>query len=141
MTIQGDAAMGSTALSAIEQQITFLHTHDLASTARFYEQILGLALIVDQGDCRVYRVTNEAYIGFCQRVDIPLEQGRLIFTLVTKDVDAWYAHLCEQNVSFEHPPEHNAKYGIYHCFLHDPNGYTIEIQRFDDPEWYIEGSD
>jgi hypothetical protein len=24
---------------------------------------------------------------------------------------------------------------IYHCFLRDPNGYLIEIQRFLDPAW------
>jgi catechol 2,3-dioxygenase-like lactoylglutathione lyase family enzyme len=28
------------------------------------------------------------------------------------------------------PPAHNPRYGIYHCFLHDPNGYLVEIQSF-----------
>ena len=25
---------------------------------------------------------------------------------------------------------------IYHCFLRDPNGYLIEIQRFLNPAWH-----
>jgi catechol 2,3-dioxygenase-like lactoylglutathione lyase family enzyme len=29
---------------AIDQQITFLYTRDLAATARFYEHVLGLTL-------------------------------------------------------------------------------------------------
>jgi len=39
----------------IDQQITFLYTRDLATTAQFYEEILGLRLALDQGDCRIYR--------------------------------------------------------------------------------------
>lgn len=29
----------------------------------------------------------------------------------------------------------NPRYAIYHCFLRDPSGYLIEIQRFEDPRW------
>jgi catechol 2,3-dioxygenase-like lactoylglutathione lyase family enzyme len=39
---------------AIDQQITFLYTRDLAATAQFYEGILGLKIALDQGDCRIY---------------------------------------------------------------------------------------
>ncbi|MCP4415534.1 MAG: VOC family protein, partial [Chloroflexi bacterium] len=34
----------------IEQQVTFLHAQDLAETAVFYEKILGLKLVLDQGN-------------------------------------------------------------------------------------------
>jgi catechol 2,3-dioxygenase-like lactoylglutathione lyase family enzyme len=32
-------------------------------------------------------------------------------------------------------PAFNADFRIYHCFFPDPNGYLLEIQRFDDPAW------
>ena len=115
---------------SIEQQITFLRTGDLPATAHFYEQVLGLELAVDQGDCRIYRVNATSYIGFCQRSTTPEVPQGVILTLVTQDVDAWYDLLCARDVAFEHPPVENAKYAIYHCFLRDPNGYLIEIQRF-----------
>ncbi|HRQ39548.1 MAG TPA: hypothetical protein PLD25_16700 [Chloroflexota bacterium] len=38
---------------AIEQQVTFLVTTDLAATAVFYETILQLPLALDQGVCRI----------------------------------------------------------------------------------------
>jgi len=120
---------------SIEQQITFLYTQDLAATARFYEGVLGLALVVDQGDCRIYRTSSDGYIGFCRRQSTPEEPMGLILTLVTSEVDAWYRHLTEQGIAFEKPPALNPKYDIYHCFLRDPNGYLIEIQRFNDPAW------
>lgn len=54
----------------------------------------------------------------------------VIFTLVTQQVDEWYEFLSERGVEFEKPPEKNELYNIYHCFLRDPSGYLIEIQRF-----------
>ena len=61
---------------------------------------------------------------------VATERRTLIFTIVTPEVDAWYEYLRERGVSFEKPPEINPRYNIYHCFLRDPNGYLIEIQRF-----------
>jgi catechol 2,3-dioxygenase-like lactoylglutathione lyase family enzyme len=79
----------------IDQQITFLYTRDLAATARFYEEVLGLPLALDQGDCRIYRVSDDGYLGFCQRSGAPeqptsansVEQSGLILTIVTSEVD------------------------------------------------------
>jgi catechol 2,3-dioxygenase-like lactoylglutathione lyase family enzyme len=119
----------------LEQQITFLYTRDLAATAVFYEEKLGLALVLDQGSCRIYRVSAGAFVGFCQRAEAPEQPAGLIFTLVTADVDGWYAHLQEKGVKLEKPPAVNPQYNIYHFFLRDPNGYLIEIQRFLDPNW------
>jgi catechol 2,3-dioxygenase-like lactoylglutathione lyase family enzyme len=122
----------------IEQQITFLYTRDLATTAHFYEQILGLPLILDQETCRIYRVSSSGYLGFCQRSDALQQPDDIIVTLITPEVDQWYSHLSEQGVEFEQPPVFNPRYDIYHCFLRDPNGYLLEIQRFLDPSWRSE---
>jgi catechol 2,3-dioxygenase-like lactoylglutathione lyase family enzyme len=119
----------------IDQQITFLYTHDLTITARFYEQILGLSLVLDQDSCRIYRVSGDGYLGFCQREAAPEQPTGIILTIVTGEVDEWYRYLKVQNVDFEKSPTYNPDYNIYHCFLRDPNGYLIEIQRFLDPTW------
>jgi len=115
----------------IAEQITFLYTADLDGTAAFYEKIFGLKLWKDQGTCRIYQVSSDGYLGFCQSEAAKSEHPDIIFTLVTPDkagVDAWYEHLKSQGVSFVKEPATNPKYQIYHCFLHDPNGYLIEIQ-------------
>jgi catechol 2,3-dioxygenase-like lactoylglutathione lyase family enzyme len=120
---------------SIDQQITFLYTRDLATTARFYEDVLELPLVLDQGGCRIYRVNGEAYLGFCERDFAPEKPEGVLFTIVTQEVDAWYAHLREWGVPFDKTPAINEAYGIYHCFACDPNGYVIEIQRFLDGAW------
>lgn len=119
----------------ISQQITFLYTQDITKTAPFYEDVLGLALVLDQGGCRIYRVMDgTAYVGICQRAT-PSPPDGVIFTLVTPDVDGWYAHITGQGVTCEHAPRINTEYGIYHFFVRDPNGYLIEVQRFLDEAW------
>ncbi|NWF68583.1 MAG: VOC family protein [Chloroflexi bacterium] len=116
---------------AIDSQITFLYTRDLQRCARFYEDIIGLTLWRDQGTCRIYQVAGSAYVGFCQRDETkPGAEQQIIFTLVTEDVDGWYRALVTRGVHFEKAPAVNPKYHIYHCFLRDPDGYLIEIQRF-----------
>jgi catechol 2,3-dioxygenase-like lactoylglutathione lyase family enzyme len=117
-----------------DSQITFCYTRDLATTAAFYEDVLGLTMVLDQGGCRIYRVADEAYLGFCERESAGAPQG-VILTLVTEDVDGWHERMREVGVEFEKAPTMNPDYHIYHCFLRDPNGYLIEIQRFEDPRW------
>jgi len=119
--------------AVLDYPITFFYTRDLKTTARFYEDVFGLTLARDQGDARIYHVGAQGYIGFVEREQtLELPHG-VILTLVTSDVDGWFFRLSEKGVRFEQPPSLSPQYNIYHCFLHDPNGYLIEIQRFNDP--------
>ena len=122
---------------SLEQQVTFLYTEDLATTTNFYEEVLGLPLVLDQGSCRIYQIAQSAFIGFCQNAQVQANPQGIILTLVSQDVDGWYEHLKQKGVEFEKPPAHNPTYNIYHCFLRDPNGYLLEIQTFLDPAWPI----
>jgi catechol 2,3-dioxygenase-like lactoylglutathione lyase family enzyme len=115
------------------QQVTFLYTADLAATSHFYEALLGLPLALDQGTCRIYQVSADGFLGFCKREGAT--PSGVIVTFVTQDVDGWYERLSARGVPFEKAPTFNPLYNIYHCFLRDPNGYLLEIQRFHDPAW------
>ena len=120
---------------SIEQQVTFLYTHNLAETSHFYENVIGLPLTLDQGSCRIYQVSADGFLGFCERGPALEPPQNIIFTIVTSRVDAWYEYLLAQGVKFDKPPSLNSDYNIYHCFLRDPNGYLLEIQQFLDPAW------
>lgn len=115
-----------------EGLILFLGTLDLDKTHQFYTQALELNMIIDQGACRIYRVPGGGHIGFCSHIPPVLGEKSPIVTLVTQDVDGCYEKLIEWGVAILHPPAINPRFGIYHFFLKDPNGYTLEIQRFTD---------
>ena len=126
-------------MTGFDAQITFCYTKNLADSAAFYEGIMGLSLALDQGTCRIYRVTGNAHLGFCERREAARPDG-IILTLVTDDVDGWHQRLTAEGVPCEKAPAYNPAYKIYQSFFRDPNGYLIEIQRFEDPRWNSGGA-
>ncbi len=125
---------------AIQQQITFLYTDDLQATRAFYQNVLGMPLVLDQGVCLIFRTASGAYLGFCQHLQAVEFSSGVIVTLVSDEVEAWYGFLEQQGVLIDKPPSYNEKFNIFHFFLRDPNGYLIEIQRFLSPEWLSDSS-
>jgi len=121
---------------AFDAAITFCYTQDLVASARFYEEILGLTLVVDQGGCRIYRVAEGGYLGFCDRPVEPRPES-ILLTLVVDDVEGWHERLVAAGVPVDQAPRHNEDYAITHAFYRDPTGYRVEIQRFDDPGWNV----
>jgi len=117
----------------IDAGITFLKVADLNRSHRFYSGALGLTLILDQGECRIYRLSGEAYVGICQREAI--QPSNAIVTLVTDDVAAWHQRLVDAGVEVDGPPRDNEEYRIHQFFATDPDGHVFEVQRFWDEDW------
>lgn len=108
--------------------IHFYGSDDLERTHHFYHDILGFELYKDQGACRIYKV-NQSYIGFCSHLQLVFKHKSPLITLVCDDVDVIYQKLVKMDSSIS-PPIVNEQFKIYHFFSKDPNGYTIEVQKF-----------
>ena len=118
----------------IQSTVTFLKTHDLERTTRYYTEALGFRLVLDQGACRIFAIRPGAYLGFCLTEE-PTGSDEVIVTLVVEDVDSACADLEKSGEQIEIRPRFNPRYNIYQFFARDPNGYLIEVQRFLDPRW------
>jgi len=117
------------------EAITFLPSGNLEATSNFYLNYFGLKLAVDQGACQIFRVAKNAYWGFCTHIT-PLETpNSVILTLVRDDVDEMYQRFIGLGLVTDGAPRWNARFGIYHFFVQDPDGYRVEIQRFRDTRW------
>jgi len=123
-----------------DQQVTFLYAEAPEACWRFYEEVLGLPLVRDQGRCRIYATASggQGYLGVCRAggprmAEDPRREGGVVLSLVHPDVEGWHARLLTAGVAIEAPPRHAAAYGITSFFFRDPAGYTLEIQRFDRP--------
>lgn len=121
-------------MNSFDSLITFGYTRDLEVTHRFYHELLELPMVLDQGTCRIYRVARTAYLGFC-RMDKHPPRDSVMITLVTDHVDLWFQRIRQAGHEVLKAPAFNPDYGIYHCFVKDPSGYIVEIQRFEDPRW------
>ena len=113
-----------------KEYITFLGTNDLKTTSNFYQNILGLTLYKDQKICLIFSVNKQSKIGFCEQLPVIHVDNSPIITLVTEEVDEVYNKLVNKGLKIAERPKLNQKFKIYHFFFKDPNGYTIEIQRF-----------
>jgi catechol 2,3-dioxygenase-like lactoylglutathione lyase family enzyme len=127
---------------SFDQQVTFLYVRDLERSERFYGDILGLELVLNQGLARIYRVgSGNAFLGICLSSAVqqapPPDRAPLgvIVTFVTDDVDGAFSALGDKGVAFEKTPAINTTYNIYNCFFRDPDGYLLEIQKFLSPDW------
>jgi catechol 2,3-dioxygenase-like lactoylglutathione lyase family enzyme len=47
-------------------------------------------------------------------------------------VDHWADRLSAAGYRVD-GPDANERFGIYHCFVRDPDRHLVEIQRFDEP--------
>lgn len=119
----------------ITEQIVFIYVRDLQRSVDFYEELLGLSLVLDQGSCRIVKTAGDAYLGYCEKGGGVSPNNDLILTFVTPDVEGWYHLLLAAGVEIEHKPTLNDKFLIYHFFARDPDGYRIEFQRFENPDW------
>lgn len=126
-----------TEVTGFESMITFCYTSDMEACHDFYSGVLYLPMVLDQGNCRIYRIAPHAYIGFCSKM-VPEHPAGVTLTLVTDDVDGWFARVRDSGCEVIKTPSATPEYNIYNCFVRDPSGYTLEIQRFEDTRWHPE---
>lgn len=119
--------------------MTFLPCKDLALTRKFYHDILGLTIALEQGKCVIFQIgdqVNLAYWGFCSHYTEFIENPKQVcLTLVVEneqEVDRWHKYLLKQGVECTKNPARTPQFKIYNAFFKDPMGYTLEVQMFDE---------
>lgn len=117
---------------SFDQLVVFLRVADLERSARFYGDVLGLELVLDQGRCRIFRVSGSGYLGVCEGVPVP---DGVIVTLIDERVEERCAALEADGVRFEKRVAYNSTFDVTHAFLRDPDGHLVEIQRFESVRW------
>ena len=112
--------------------IIFFSTSKLEEMKEFYVDEIGCRLWLDQESCAILKYGN-LLVGFCEGKD-PDTGGIITFFYEKKeDVDRMYEKFKNRAVA---PPRENLKYRIYHFFIKDPEGRTLEFQVFMHPiDW------
>ncbi len=116
---------------ATQKLITFLYYVDLPRAMRFYEEVLGLELAIDQGWSKIYRVTEGGYVGLVDETRgshraHPVKPVQICIRVA--DVDAWHAYVAQAGVAALTAPRSHDALKIRAFVFDDPEGYQIEIQ-------------
>ncbi|MCZ8187648.1 MAG: VOC family protein [Beijerinckiaceae bacterium] len=116
---------------ATEKLITFLYYVDLPAAMRFYEDVMGLKLEIDQGWSKIYRVTPNGYVGLVDETRgshraNPIKPVQICMRVA--DVDAWAEYIKGQGIEILRGPRSNEELKIRAFIFNDPEGYQLEIQ-------------
>lgn len=116
----------------VKLMITFLYYRDLAAAERFYRDVLGFELAIDQGDvAKIVAVGGGAHIGLVDEtrgMNNWAEEKPVQICLRVDDVDAWHAYAREKRLANLSELFHNDRLGIRAFVFEDPEGYQVEIQ-------------
>lgn len=119
----------------LEANITFLYYRDVPRAQRFYEDILGLRLTVDQGYAKIYRMSRTSYVGLvdeAQGLHRASDAKPVTLSFVTRDVDAWYRYLRGRGVPMVHELANGTRQPTRGFVARDPEGYYLEFEDFRD---------
>ncbi len=111
--------------------ITFFYYRDLPTAMRFYEDVLGLPLAIDQGWCKIYRICPGAHVGLVDEtrgMNKWQDKKPVQLCIRVDNVDAWFAYAQAQALPDLSKLFVNESIGIRAFVFTDPEGYQIEIQ-------------
>lgn len=111
--------------------ITFLYYRDLPAAMRFYEEVMGFPLAIDQGWSKIYRITGAAHVGLVDEARgshraHPTKPVQLCVRVA--DVDAWHDWMRHCGVDALTALRTVDALGIRVFTCLDPEGYQVEIQ-------------
>lgn len=115
--------------------ITWLYYQDMLEMQQFYEEILGLEMVADQGWTKIYGVSKTGFIGLVDErrgMHDFTEEKAVTVSFFLKDLKGWYDYVKAKSPfelrtgEWETGPESR-----YNAFVgYDPQGYFMEFDRF-----------
>ena len=122
----------------IRATVFWLYYNDLEPLERFYEELLGVDLLVDQGWAKVYEASRSGFIGLvdgARGLHSATGEKGVTISLFTSDVDAWFERVEELGTVELRTPEITDESERVRVFVgYDPAGYFLEWDTFLDRE-------
>lgn len=115
--------------------ITWLYYKDVLAMQGFFEDVMGLELVADQGWTKIYQASSTGFIGLVDErrgMHTFTEEKAVTVSFWLEDLQGWYDYVAKQKPfglrsdSLETGPENK-----YKAFVgYDPEGYFLEFDRF-----------
>ena len=115
--------------------VTWLYYKDLPAMQRFWEEVMGLRQVVDQGWAKVYQGSRTGFIGLVDErrgMHRWSEQKAVNVSFLIDDIDGWFAYAKGHGAFPLRSPEVSTdQAGRYRAFVgYDPEGYFLEFDVF-----------
>ena len=121
----------------VQATVLWLYYNDIAPVGRFYEDLLGVDLLVDQGWAKVYAASRTGFVGLVdgeRGLHKATDHKGVTVSFFTSDVAAWFARAREQSLILrtQELAEESGRVSVFVGF--DPEGYYLEWDTFLDVE-------
>jgi catechol 2,3-dioxygenase-like lactoylglutathione lyase family enzyme len=115
--------------------ITWLYYKDLPPMQTFYEEVLGLRQVVDQGWAKVYEGSKTGHVGLVDErrgMNKWTETKAVNVSFLIDDIDGWFAAVKERALfPLRGTAVSDDEAGRYRAFVgYDPEGYYMEFDLF-----------
>ncbi len=114
--------------------VLWLYYKDMDGIQHFYEEHLGLRLIVDQGSAKIYQTSPSGYVGpvdATRGMHSYTESKAVTVSFLTDDLDGWFDYV-KRHEAFElrlgDMGEDDERYRAFVGY--DPEGYYLEFDQF-----------
>lgn len=115
--------------------VVWFYYKDMEGIQRFYEDVMGFDMIVDQGWTKIYQVGPTGFFGLVDEtrgMHRATDQKGVTMSFFTDNIDQWFEYLSNHSeVEMRH--EEVVDEEPYRAFVaYDPEGYYLEWDIFND---------
>lgn len=120
--------------------VLWTYYEDLVGATEFYQNVMGLTLIVDQGWAKLYRTSETGFIGLVdgeRGMHQATPDKAVTVSFLTTDVDAWLKHMKRQEELEKLVLRHQevVEEGFVRAFVaYDLENYYLELDTFVEAE-------
>jgi len=110
--------------------IVFLSYNNYEYGIQFFEKVLNLKLVMDQGFARVYSINKTSFLGFTKALKEVENHGSTLISLTTDNLESEYNKIKEYDVLNLTPIRRIDQIPLDSFFFNDLEGHFFEFMRF-----------
>lgn len=115
--------------------ITWLYYKDMVGMENFYQEVMGLTRVADQGWAKIYTGSETGYIGLVDErrgMHNFTEKKAVNVSFIVDDLDGWFAYAAQsKGFALRENDISTGPESRYRAFVgYDPEGYYFEFDTF-----------
>ena len=115
--------------------ITWLYYKDMVAMENFYQEVMGLTRVADQGWAKIYKGSESGYVGLVDErrgMHSFTEKKAVNISFIMDDLDGWFKYVKgNQSFALREDSVSTGPESTYRAFVgYDPEGYYFEFDTF-----------
>lgn len=114
--------------------VPFFYYTDLREAVDWYQNKLGLEVLVDKEWVVIFRLNEASYLGLVNATGgslVPTENKGALLSIETQDLEGWWDRLKDiEGINMIHGIEVGAQGLVQEFRMQDPGGYVVEFYRW-----------